>query len=110
MINFVDGPAAGQSLALRRAPTFLRVVRSQSGEWDALDQLDDEPKPRELVFAYYLATPQSRYHLKCSRRGASGWYVSASYAFHPEQPDEATLRDTMQWRAWCQAQPASEVK
>lgn len=27
MMKFIDGPAAGQTLAIRRAPILLRVVR-----------------------------------------------------------------------------------
>jgi hypothetical protein len=37
MIRFLDGPAMGQSLELKRTPRYLRVVRSAAGTWDALD-------------------------------------------------------------------------
>lgn len=53
MTRFEDGPAAGVNLSLRRAPMFLRVVQNnQTGEWDALDQLDDTPEKNETIFVY----------------------------------------------------------
>jgi hypothetical protein len=51
MITFLDGPAKGQHLLLKRAPRFLRVTMTipsagpselQVAKWDALDQ----PIPR----------------------------------------------------------------
>lgn len=45
MTTFTDGPAAETVLELRRAPKFLRVVRDADGTVDALDQLNDTPKP-----------------------------------------------------------------
>ena len=49
MTRFLDGPAAGVLLALRRAPLYLRVVYHAKREepWDALDQLADVPGEHE---------------------------------------------------------------
>jgi len=41
MVVFMEGPADGQRLMLRRIPIMLRVVQNRSGEWDALNELDD---------------------------------------------------------------------
>ncbi len=46
------GPADGQEFICSRAPVLIRVVKSQSGRWDCLDQLDDEPQPREKIHLY----------------------------------------------------------
>ena len=51
--RFIDGPAKGVVLDLERTPHYLRVVHdSETWQWDALDQLDDEPKPTETIFVY----------------------------------------------------------
>lgn len=104
MVEFIDGPAAGESLALRRIPILLRVVQSRNGKWDALDQLDDEPKPTETIFVYRRRNDLgvSHYHI-CSRgRGKreSGIYWNAKYAFLPEQPADEEIRGTAAWRRW----------
>ena len=108
MIEFIDGPAVGQSLALHRAPKLLRVVRSRQGEWDALDQLNDEPKLSEQIFVYRRRDdlPISKYHLLCSGRAkrATGWYWRASYSAIEPQPGEHDIRDTAAWRAWATQQ------
>jgi hypothetical protein len=106
MVNFTGGPAAGESLILRRAPLLLRVVRSAAGEWDALDMLDDAPKPRESVHVYRMVADRGAMHLSYRtpggyRRGTrSAW---ADYAYLADQPADADVRDTARWRAWCVA-------
>jgi len=115
MVTFTDGPAASTVLQLRRAPPFLRVVRPPGDapgeeEWDALDQPEDEPRPDETVFAYRRVGKAGSVHL-CVRgkgRGRSGWYATGEYAFVEPQPDEATLRETAAWRAWCESQAAKQ--
>ena len=62
MTTFIDGPAKGQHLALKRAPRFLRVVVAD-GKWDALDQIEDEPRPGELVYAYEVHGPVGSCHI-----------------------------------------------
>jgi hypothetical protein len=102
--QFLDGPAADQSLMLRRAPFFLRVVQSRNGTWDALDQIDDEPKATEKLFVYVRVGGFTEMHL-CARGGgksAAGWYQLANYRLHEEQPDDATMRSRERWQAWCQ--------
>lgn len=105
MVSFLLGPAGGISLALRRAPKLLRVVRSASGEWDALDQLDDEPRPREEIFVYQLdeTIPVERFHVCRSPRSSSGWYVRAQYLYLLNQPLDSDVRTTVAWRAWALA-------
>lgn len=94
MITFSDGPAHGIILDLRRAPKFLRVVINAEGEVDALDQLH----------AYELVGKPSRYHVCRTPRRLSGWHIAAQYRHVPQQPSDATMRDTAEWQAWCLAQ------
>ena len=64
MIQFLDGPAAGHPMRLRRAPIFLRVVVDEkTGEVDALDQINDSPRPGEAMHAYRITEKPSHYHL-----------------------------------------------
>ena len=111
-VRFLDGPAAGRSLGLRRVPLFLRVtIDRRSGRVDALDQLDDVPMPGEAVHVYQgdretlMALPQD--WIICVRtadgmgRAATG---SGDYRHRPDVDGEQ-LRDTGAWRAWCRAQP-----
>lgn len=104
MIQFLDGPAADQTLAVRNAPEFLRVVwssmRKGDGAWDALDVPGDTPRRGEKVYAYRRVGPARWMHLKASPRSASGYYAVAEYRLVEAQPDEATMRDTAKWDAW----------
>jgi hypothetical protein len=108
MLKFLDGPAAvvGNGLLIRRAPLHLRAVRVPGGNWDALDQLDDEPQPDEAVFAYRQVRSRGTVHVRQAGRGNSGFFVMAEYALVEPQPAEDVLRDTSKWRAWCLAQQA----
>lgn len=102
MIRFLDGPAKDVKLRLRRAPLVLRAVRSPSGEWDALDQLGDAPRPGETIVVYVRASDVGSYHL-CVRgknRAAGGWYLDARYRVLDEQPADDQVRETAAWRAW----------
>lgn len=113
MLSFEGGPAAGTVLACKRAPQFLRLVQSESGEWDALDQLNDEPEAGEKIVVYVLVSYKGQVHI-CSRtkgNDTSGWYAWASYKVVAEQPGDDIARDTAKWREWCvDAQKASEVE
>lgn len=109
MIKFLDGPAAGTVLQLRRAPLLLRVVITSQGNVDALDQLDDEPQKNETIHVYRKSKDLGSYHLCCRgrNRSASGWYQQAEYSLYDPQPKDHEARDTTRWRAWCQAQQAT---
>lgn len=102
MTRFIDGPAAGESLMLRRAPYFLRVVQGPTGKWDALDQLDDRPSADETLVVYRLRPlTQTRMHVCARGRGAvGGWFEGGEYELVADQPDDATLRDTDRWHEW----------
>ena len=109
MTRFLDGPAARVSLMIRRAPPFLRVVEShRKGEWDALDQVDDEPRPKETIYAYRRTKKPGVCHIKATRRSASGWYPMADYSFVAEQPADEVMRSRETWRAWCVEQARAE--
>jgi len=101
MITFEDGPAAGVVLELRRAPPFLRVVIDRkTGEVDALDQLDDRPRPGEEIHVYRRAGRARRYHVKACRRSESGYVLQARYRQHEEQPADHVGRDCKSWQNW----------
>lgn len=110
--KFLDGPAKGVRMSLRRSPMFIRVVRRAPDVWDALDQLADEPKPGETVVVYRLVSRDGGAFLdyRDSRGRRCGHFEpSATYALAPAQPDAATARDTAAWQAWCQAQVKEET-
>lgn len=100
MTRFLDGPAAGVVLMLRRAPVYIRVVRGR--QWDALDQLDDTPEPDELVTAYQRVGNAGTVHIDFTRK-RSAWFATATYRVVPDQPPDRVVRSTYLWRAWCWA-------
>ncbi len=105
MAKFLDGPAGGVSLGCRRAPLLLRAVfnpRARKAPWDALDLLEDAPKPHEKLTAYRRVSEPVRYHVLYGgspRRGA--WFTDADYRVVDPQPADEVLGDTNKWRAWC---------
>ncbi len=115
MIHFVDGPAEGIELDLRRAPLFLRVVRESvcnnkcaDGDctpWDALDQLEDVPRPTEQLFCYRLTAAPMRGMIDY-RSGPKGGarrghpFIHASYAIVGDAPPEGVMRENHRWRLW----------
>lgn len=103
MIRFLDGPAASVTLNLRRAPQYLRVVRDQQGNWDALDQLDDKPAVGETIFAYRMVSFDGSAHYcghdaKGKRFGRTEAY--ATYIYIDPQPEPRCLSKTTDWQAW----------
>lgn len=104
MTTFQDGPAAGQTLQLQRAPIYLRVTE-EGGTFDALDQLHDEPKPTERLYCYVLAEVPGHCHVLRSPRHLSGWQTIAKYRFVDPQPTDDQMRATPAWRDWTNQQP-----
>lgn len=103
MTRFLDGPAMGTTLFLRRAPHYLRVVQGPDGPTapgtvDALDQLDDTPSASERITAYEMVGEPGYMHVRMRKGG--GVYRGGTYRMVAEQPDDATLRDAGLWRAW----------
>lgn len=98
MTRFEDGPARGQTLMLKRAAYFLRVVQGADGKFDALDQLDDTPKPDEKLFAYEInGTPGMAFVDGTKCRGA---YALANYKVVKNQPTDVEMRTTEAWQEW----------
>lgn len=106
MTTFLDGPAKGQTLQLRRAPVYMRVTELL-GTWNALDQLTDEWEPGEALYAYVLAEKPGAMHLlvRGPERHRGGFWPIAKYRLCPEQPPEEIMRDNEKWRAWTNTQP-----
>ena len=110
MTKFSDGPAAGVVLSLRRAPLFLRVVQDGiDGQFDALDQLDDEPKPGETFTVYRCVENHGMVHLCGSRNGRrwGGWFAHATYCLHGTQPPIEVCVDVRKWQEWAKAEAAN---
>lgn len=100
--RFIGGPADKRMIGpFSPAPVMLRVVRDAEGNWDALNEPDDTPKPQEQVFVYRLNSIPRTGHASCRPRSKSFWWSAADYVYHDVQPDRAVLADTERWRAWC---------
>lgn len=87
--TFVDGPAKGQTLMLKRSPEVLNVVfDTKTGKWDALDQPGDKPSDSEVVHVYVLCERCGTVHVNC--RGGGGFFPIAKYklAVRWTQPEE----------------------
>lgn len=102
MIKFLDGPAAGVTLLLHRAPLFLRAVRDAQGDWDALDQPDDTPKPEETVVVYRRKGDSFTVHMdrRVKGRRVGEWYSGGEYELAKDQPPDEVLRDNGAWQKW----------
>lgn len=107
MTRFLDGPAEGVTLMLRRAPVFLRAVKGAGDTWDALDQLQDTPEAHEAVYVYALDGEPGWMHV-CRSRGQGGRYTVASYRLVSPQPPDTVLRTTSEWREWTAAEYAKQ--
>jgi hypothetical protein len=99
MTKFTNGPAQGQTLMLKRAPVFLRVVE-KGGKIDALDQLSDIPEPDENLMAYTLSERPAMAFIDGTK--CKGAYPIASYHLVPDQPVDAVMRDDKNWGKWCE--------
>ena len=102
--TLLDGPAADETLDLGRAPIILRAVVSPSGIWDALDQLDDAPKPGETIHVYRLLGGISQpMHFRCTNSRESGYYSFVRYVHHGPQPEpDDDIRSIAGWHEWCE--------
>lgn len=100
MTHFEGGPAHGQTLMLKRSPFFLRVVEDK-GAFDALDQLDDQPRPGEKLYAYRREGEARMVHVNTGRKPGGGFYPMATYRFMTPQPSESDMADRDLWRQWC---------
>lgn len=111
MTTFTAGPAKGKTLMLQRASIFLRVVVGPDGEVDALDQLDDEPRPDERLYAYRFSKDGGSIHINsCDSRGHrnGGFFRIAEYSPVEPQPADDQMRTQAAWVAWTRASYARE--
>lgn len=105
MTKFLDGPAQGNTLMLKRAVLLLRVVTKDGKTWDALDQPEDTPAPDEKIQVYALKEHRGNCHVKLGgqAKNASGFYPMSDYVLCKIQPDDIVARDAGKWSAWCHA-------
>ena len=113
MTTFLDGPAAGQHLLLRRAVYYIRAERSAAGKWDALDQPTDTPSADEDVFAYRAKKGTVRAcHINSRGKGGErtgGFFKGADYELVEPQPSEAQMRSNSLWAAWCKENEPADL-
>jgi hypothetical protein len=81
---------------------LLRVVQAQSGRWDCLDQLEDEPRPTETIHLY-----EQTYNHGGAFICPGGWWARASYrhiiSCRFRSPLDATVRARGSWRRFVAA-------
>jgi hypothetical protein len=106
---FVDGPAAGKRLDLRRAPLYLRVVIDADGGVDALDLLDDTPDPGEAIYVYRMSANLGS-GIACTRGKGCRPFNMSEYKLHGQQPPDDVARDFEKWRGWTAAQFEQEQR
>jgi len=95
MIHLIDGPEAGITLPVTRAPRFLRIVHN-GAHIAALDQLDQEPEETEIIYIYQRLGP-----LPADKQNPT-----AEYRFYPVQPPDRRARHPYGWEAWVKEQLA----
>lgn len=96
MTTFIDGPAKGQVLQLKRAPIFLRVVQNGCS-FDGLDQIGDEPEETEIIYVYQIMERPAG-HVST----AKGTYPIARYRLFDPQPLDSQIRQDHAWKGWTQ--------
>jgi hypothetical protein len=103
MTTFLDGPAEGCTLMLRRAPLFLRVVEVPDvpDSFDGLDAFDDSPKDTEIVHIYRRQGEPTRIHLNTGGKKGGGWFTGGQYVLHTANAPDAITRSLLNWRQWC---------
>ncbi len=100
MTTFVDGPARGQTLMLRRGVIFLRVVYdTQTKLWDALNEPDDKATATEIVYAYVLRGESIMVHVNIAGN-KGGMFQMAEYKFIEPQPKDSQIRVNKCWEIW----------
>lgn len=114
MARFLNGPAKGVSMDLRRCPNYLRLVNVSLGRsanaprrgWDGLDQPDDEPHGFEdWLEVYRLKDGTFGQTFACVRgkggAASSGAWESGDY-LHVPLGDELrwTLRSRPAFLTW----------
>lgn len=82
MTTFIDGPAKGQHLLLKRSPQRLVVV-FDGNRWDALDQPWDKIEPGEQSFVYEISRRIGNCHINRAG-GRGGFYPITEYKLAQE--------------------------
>ena len=96
-------------LILKRTPKYLRfvVVDVAGGDrtWDALDQMDDDARPEETVFAA-IQIDASSVHIdkRVNGKHVGEWHKTATYELIKGQPSDTILRVNSEWQRWASDQ------
>jgi len=105
-IKLISGPADGQTVAIDRAPFFLRIVQDSDGRIDALNELSDQIREDEVAHAYWCDEIIGRVHVCCRGGRGSGWRTIGTWRHLDEQPPQEVLRSNVAWAHWCDEQAA----
>lgn len=105
MTTFLDGPAKGNTLMLKRTVIILRVTVGPTGQWDALDQVEDQAATDELIHVYVLWQCKGTTHIRAAK-GRGGFYNMVAYKhlepfLNQPLPPQQALRDNKRWFDWC---------
>lgn len=103
MTTFIDGPAKGQTLLLKNAPTYMRVVQNAAGKWDALDAPGDTPAVDETCHAYFRHEFRGSCHINRGG-GRGGFYAMADYRILGTQPAQEVMKSQKGWEDWVVSQ------
>lgn len=104
--TFHGGAADQLHFTLGRAPMFVRVVESQRGVLDVLDQLNDTIRDDEDIADVYRLGDHG---FACARggRGASGAFA----AYHKHDASRSQMQelgDNQAWREWATREGSSQ--
>ena len=97
MVTLYGGPAEGD-YDISRAPLYLRAVVGPRVWKDVLDQLDDEPQPKETIYVYRRGSGGESI-LFCRNQGVTAF---ATYEYLPLPGSNEEFRDSATWRQWVQ--------
>lgn len=102
MVEFIDGPAKGAQLNLRRIPKFIRVVIDATGNVDALDLKTDRAQANEKVYVYRAVDNTSVSGFVCGIKRAHGciFFNSCKYAMYKDQPENSIMHHRALWEQW----------
>jgi type VI secretion system protein ImpH len=98
MAVFADGPADKQRLPLFEAPLHLRVTQL-NGQWIIVDDSLPLVETTGTIYAYKTEGEPGSNRVRIHRERKTGSLI-VPYQVLKEQPAQADMRDSAQWRFW----------